>query len=62
MNFHIGPHTDADTLETPIVVKNNEKTEMPLTGSQQLLIAVAGGVVTVSVLGFAGWQLKKRHA
>lgn len=60
-NFHIGPHTDADTLENPIVVKNNEKTTMPLTGSQQLLIVIAGGVVTVSVLGFAGYQLKKRH-
>lgn len=61
MNFHIGPHTNSDTLETPIVVKNNEKTTMPLTGSQQLLIVIAGGVVTVSVLGFAGYQLKKRH-
>lgn len=30
-------------------------------GSQQLLIVIAGGVVTVSVLGFAGYQLKKRH-
>ncbi len=61
-NFKIGPHTDGDTLKNPIIVKNNEKTTMPLTGSQKLLIASVGGVVTVTVLGFGAYGLKKKFA
>ena len=62
-DFQIGPNTDKKTLATPIVVKNNEKTTMPLTGSQQLLLEVVGGVLTVTVLGGAGyWAYKKKNA
>ena len=62
-DFQIGPNTDKKTLTTPIVVKNNEKTTMPLTGSQQLLLEVVGGVLTVTVLGGAGyWAYKKKNA
>ena len=62
-DFQIGPNTDKKTLTTPIVVKNNEKTTMPLTGSQQLLLEVVGGVLTVTVLGGAGYLVyKKKNA
>lgn len=61
MNFKMGPNTDAQTLESPIIVKNNEKTTMPLTGSQRLLITTVAGVTTVAVLGYAGYRLKKKH-
>ena len=62
-DFQIGPNTDKKTLATPIVVKNNEKTTMPLTGSQQLLLEVVGGVLTVTVLGGAGYLVyKKKNA
>lgn len=62
VNFKIGPHTDGDTLNNPVVVKNNEKTTMPLTGSQKLLIASVGGVLTVTVLGFSAYTFKKKFA
>ena len=62
-DFQIGPNTDKKTLATPIVVKNNENTTMPLTGSQQLLLEVVGGVLTVTVLGGAGYLVyKKKNA
>lgn len=36
---------------------------MPLTGSQQLLLEVVGGVLTVTVLGGAGYLVyKKKNA
>ena len=62
VNFKIGPHTDGDTLNNPVVIKNNEKTTMPLTGSQKLLIASVGGVLTVTVLGFSAYTFKKKFA
>lgn len=62
VNFKIGPNTDKQTLNSPVVIKNNEKTTMPLTGSQKLLITVVGGVVTVSVLGAGAYALRKKFA
>ena len=62
VNFEIGPNTDKQTLNSPVVIKNNEKTTMPLTGSQKLLITVVGGVVTVSVLGVGAYALRKKFA
>ncbi len=62
VSFKIGPHTDGDTLKNPVVVKNNEKTTMPLTGSQKLLVATAGGAIVVTVLGFSAYTFKKKFA
>ena len=62
VSFKIGPHTDSDTLKNPVVVKNNEKTTMPLTGSQKLLVATAGGAIVVTVLGFSAYTFKKKFA
>ncbi len=61
-SFKIGPSTDAETLRNPIVVKNNEKTSMPLTGSQRLLVEVVAGTVIVTLTAGTGYYLyqKKR--
>ncbi|PAB56853.1 cell wall anchor protein [Lactobacillus johnsonii] len=53
VNFKIGPHTNDQTLANPFVVKNDEKTAMPFTGSQALLFSVVAGVVVVTVVGGA---------
>ena len=54
--------TDTQTLTNPIIVKNNEKTTMPFTGSQALLLTAGAGAITVTVLGYAGYKMKKRQA
>lgn len=51
VTFNIGPNTDGATLKNPIVIRNHQKTTMPLTGSQKLLLAVVGGTIVVTVLG-----------
>lgn len=62
VEFEIGPKTDATTLDSPIVVKNNEKTHLPFTGSQMLAIYLAGGVITISLIGFVGYETyKNKH-
>ncbi len=53
VNFKIGPHTNDQTIANPFVVKNDEKTAMPFTGSQALLFSVVAGVVVVTVVGGA---------
>ena len=59
VDFKIGPKTDAVTISNPIVIKNNEKTSMPLTGSQQKIVVVAGAVATLVVVGaIAGYKLR----
>lgn len=59
VGFKIGPKTDAVTISNPIVIKNNEKTSMPLTGSQQKIVVVAGAVATLVVVGaIAGYKLR----
>lgn len=50
VNFKIGPHTNDQTLANPFVVKNDEKTSMPFTGSQGLL-ELGGILVAVVVVG-----------
>ncbi|MCZ3724189.1 SpaA isopeptide-forming pilin-related protein [Lactobacillus jensenii] len=62
MNFHMSKDTDTQTLTNPIIVKNNEKTTMPFTGSQALLLTAGAGAITVTVLGYAGYKMKKRQA
>ncbi len=62
VEFKIGPKTDAMTLDSPIVVKNNGKTHLPFTGSQMLAMYLAGGVVTISLIGFVGYEIyKNKH-
>lgn len=61
MSFEIGPNTDEKTLKSPIEVKNDEKTSMPLTGSQRLLVVIIGGVVVVTVFGFVGYKFAKQE-
>lgn len=59
VGFKIGPKTDAVTISNPIVIKNNEKTSMPLTGSQQKIVVVAGAVAALVVVGaIAGYKLR----
>lgn len=59
VGFKIGPKTDSVTISNPIVIKNNEKTSMPLTGSQQKIVVVAGAVATLVIVGaIAGYKLR----
>lgn len=59
VDFKIGPKTDSVTISNPIVIKNNEKTSMPLTGSQQKIEVVAGAVAALVVVGaIAGYKLR----
>ncbi|MYU99193.1 cell wall anchor protein [Lactobacillus plantarum] len=59
VDFKIGPKTDAVTISNPILIKNNEKASMPLTGSQQKIVVVAGAVATLVVVGaIAGYKLR----
>lgn len=64
VNFHIGPETNTHTLTAPFEVKNDEKTSMPFTGSQRLLIM--GGILVLVVVGGAGTYIyvsqKKKKA
>ena len=61
VEFNIGPNTNLQTESNPFVIKNDEKTSMPFTGSQRLLIV--GSVVTVlgvgSAAGYAVYRRKK---
>ena len=59
VNFHIGPDTDSHTLAAPIEIKNDEKTSMPFTGSQRLLIEIVSGVVVITLLG-VGYHVYNR--
>lgn len=59
VDFKIGPKTDANTISNPIVIKNNEKTSMPLTGSQQKIVVVVGAVSALAVVGaIGGYKLR----
>ena len=64
VNLHIGPETNTHTLTAPFEVKNDEKTSMPFTGSQRLLIM--GGILVLVVAGGAGTYIyvaqKKKKA
>ncbi|QIA88642.1 SpaA isopeptide-forming pilin-related protein [Lactobacillus johnsonii] len=64
VNFHIGPDTDSHTLAAPIEIKNDEKTAMPFTGSQRLLIEIISGVVVVTLIGIVSYYVynKKKAA
>lgn len=64
VNFHIGPDTDSHTLAAPIEIKNDEKTAMPFTGSQRLLIEIISGVVVVTLIGIGSYYVynKKKAA
>ncbi|MCR1903987.1 SpaA isopeptide-forming pilin-related protein [Lactobacillus taiwanensis] len=64
VNFHIGPDTNSHTLAAPIEIKNDEKTAMPFTGSQRLLIEIISGVVVVTLIGICSYYVynKKKAA
>lgn len=49
VNFKIGPNTNNQTEGSPFIVRNDEKTAMPHTGSQLLLIS--GGIAIVAAAG-----------
>lgn len=60
VDFKIGPKTDASTVSNPLVVKNDQKSKLPLTGSQQSLIFYAGVVLLIG--GTTGAIVyRKRH-
>lgn len=60
VDFKIGPKTDANTISNPIVIKNNGKTSMPLTGSNQMLLSGLTAASVLTLIGVAGPLLKRR--
>lgn len=60
MDFKIGPKTDADTISSPIVVKNDEKTKLPLTGSQQSLVFYGGVILLIGATGTFIYRKRKQ--
>lgn len=57
--FTIGANTEATTAKTPIVIKNTEKTLLPLTGSQTVLFERTALFVIVAVIGLGGFEISK---